>query len=838
MWEGHRVPRSCDFYRRSRSASHILLALVLCCLSFSAFAEDITFRTTDFAPLPDTAFSIEGKAELAVYHAFREKYPNIVPEANPMGLQFEGVAGEAPLLMSIAGNTAPHVIHVNGRQSGSYVARGFLTPLDDFIDAERTAAEAKAAGDYDGNKMYVDELRQRIKPQVWDAVVRQGPDGKKHVYFLPFSYWVRVLAYNKSLFQEVGIDPETGYPTTWDELLTAARKLHRPEQESYGMLVDTGGGASWIALPFFYSNGSRIVQQQANGDWRAAFNDPGGVEAADFYLQLVEGPWKDPNTGETRYGVGRTRDAWHLWDKGRVGMVLLYANDTLINMDSHISGLNPSEVGLVPVPRAPSGKSITELHMRGVGICATTKDPGRVDAAWKFIRFVGGPEAEKAMIRTYVENGYGSFISPDKLKAHGYEEYVKTVPKQWSDTLATSLRDSAPAPYGKNCQVYILRASKPLEAAIDEDIAMLEDKAERLARLQVHYDKAVADTNEKMLGHIPEEVMKTRRRVAAIVLAVMIASFLWLSAYIWKLFTPKKHVHTRKRNWRELAVPYALLAPAVGAILIFSYYPLVRGGVMAFQDYNVMGGSTWVGLDNFAMVLYDRTFWISMLRTFEYVFWSLTLVFLSPIVLAVVLSEIPRGQLFFRIVYYLPAVVSGVVVMLMWKMFFDPSPEGTFNQLLEVFSIGPQKWLQDRSLAMVSILLPLAWAGLGPGCLIYLAALKTVPEDLYEAAAIDGAGFLRRLWYVTLPTIRPLVLIQLIFVLIGAFQSTDNVLIMTGGGPGDATNVIGLEIFYSAYVYLQFGTAVAIAWILGFLLIGLTMLQMKRISRMEFIAGA
>ena len=112
--------------------------------------------------------------------------------------------------------------------------------------------------------------------------------------------------------------------------------------------------------------------------------------------------------------------------------------------------------------------------------------------------------------------------------------------------------------------------------------------------------------------------------------------------------------------------------------------------------------------------------------------------------------------------------------------------------------------------------------------------MKTVPDDLYEAAAIDGGGFFARLFHVMLPTIKPLLMIQLIFVLIGAFQSADNVLVMTGGGPDGATNVIGLEIFTNAYVYMRFGIAVAIAWILGFLLIGLTMFQMRRISNMSF----
>ena len=108
-------------------------------LLFALSAEEkIHFKTTDFAPSSDSAFSIEGKAYLAVYHAFRNKYPNIVPEGNPMGLKFEGAAGEAPLLMSIAGETAPEVFAVNGRQSGSFVQREFLTPLDQFFNIEIT----------------------------------------------------------------------------------------------------------------------------------------------------------------------------------------------------------------------------------------------------------------------------------------------------------------------------------------------------------------------------------------------------------------------------------------------------------------------------------------------------------------------------------------------------------------------------------------------------------------------------------------------------------------------------------------------------------------------------
>ena len=823
------------------SRLHFFLALLLCKIAFFSITvtaeSTVSIRTTDFAPGPDALFNIAGKAEMAVYRAFREKYPNIRPEGNSLSLKLEGPAGEAPLLMSIAGRTAPDVIHVNTRQSGSYIGRNFLLPLDEYINSEQTAAEAKELGEFDENTMYRDELEERVRPQIWDAVSRVDSEGKRHFYFLPFSYFVRVMAYNKTVFQEAGLDPDKDYPKTWDELAAVAQQIQNPREDRYGIILGKEGGAGWTSLPFFFSMGSKIVErEEGTGKWVARFNDAGAVQAADFYSRLVDAPWTDED-GKQRYGVGMSSgEAWSIWDRGRIGMSLLYINDILINADDHISSMSPGELGLVPVPFAPSGQSITELHVRGLGVCATTEDPEKIAASWKFLRFVGSPAAERVIVQTYVENGYASFINPEKLVQHGYSEYAATVPAQWKHTLKFALENSLPEPYGENCQVYIERASKPLQSAFSEGVPRIADDGTRLARLQELYDTAVKEINEKMLGQIPEDEMVFRRKVASVVMLLVAVSFGLMFTYIWRLFSGSDgEVKRGFLEWiKKYWLAYVLLAPALASIFVFNYYPLAVGARMAFLDYNVIGESTFVGVDNFAAVLFDRVFWVSVLRTAEYVFWSLLLVFLPPIILALCLSELPRASVLFRVLYYLPALVSGLIVMLMWKMFFDPSEAGALNQVLAIIDFGPQKWLQDKSQAMVSIIIPLAWAGMGPGCLIYLAALKTVPEDLYEASAIDGAGFLGRIWHITLPTIRPLVMIQLIFVLIGAFQSADNVLVMTAGGPDHATHVIGLEIFYDAYVYLRFGVAIAIAWILGFFLIGLTMFQMKRISRMTF----
>ncbi|KKK91153.1 hypothetical protein LCGC14_2715830, partial [marine sediment metagenome] len=149
-----------------------------------------------------------------------------------------------------------------------------------------------------------------------------------------------------------------------------------------------------------------------------------------------------------------------------------------------------------------------------------------------------------------------------------------------------------------------------------------------------------------------------------------------------------------------------------------------------------------------------------------------------------------------------------------------------------------QRWLEDPRWAMICVILPTVWAGVGPGCLIYLAALKTIPEDLYEAADLDGAGFLGKIRHITLPTIKVLVIINFIGAVVNAFRVAGYILAMTGGGPAGATQVLALKVFFDAFVYLRFGIATATAWLLGAMLIGFTVFQLRRLSRVQFRAAA
>ena len=160
------------------------------------------------------------------------------------------------------------------------------------------------------------------------------------------------------------------------------------------------------------------------------------------------------------------------------------------------------------------------------------------------------------------------------------------------------------------------------------------------------------------------------------------------------------------------------------------------------------------------------------------------------------------------------------------------------NRFLSVFGVSPRAWLQDPSLAMLCCILPGAWAGAGTSSLIYIAALESMPRELCEAAAIDGAGILSRYRRIILPQLAPLLVINFVGAFIAAFQGMGSIFLLTFGGPGDATQVVSLQIWKEAYNNLRFSTATTMAWFLGVALIGWTCLQIRLLRKVEFRRAA
>ncbi|MDX6258860.1 MAG: multiple sugar transport system permease protein [Kribbellaceae bacterium] len=257
--------------------------------------------------------------------------------------------------------------------------------------------------------------------------------------------------------------------------------------------------------------------------------------------------------------------------------------------------------------------------------------------------------------------------------------------------------------------------------------------------------------------------------------------------------------------------------PLVLIFLYFSWGPIVRGLVLSFQKTNLVTPAEWVGMSNFSYVLTDPQLPQATINTLYFALLALVFGFPVPLFLAVFISELRKTGWLYNVLSYLPAVVPPVVAILLWKYFYDPG-SGVFNAILDWFGLGPYAWLNSPHLAMPAIVLEATWAGAGATSIIYLAALTGVRNELYEAAELDGAGIWRRVWHVTIPQIRGIILIMMLLQLIGTFQVFTEPFLFTGGGPDNATTTILLLIYRYAFINGDFGAATALSVLLALVL--------------------
>lgn len=263
------------------------------------------------------------------------------------------------------------------------------------------------------------------------------------------------------------------------------------------------------------------------------------------------------------------------------------------------------------------------------------------------------------------------------------------------------------------------------------------------------------------------------------------------------------------------------LLPLLLVFGAFSWYPIVRLVTMALQHTNLVQRATWVGFSNFSQVIHDPLFPIAVRNTAEFAGLALVFGYPIPLIMAVLMSEVRRFRGLYAVLAYLPAVIPPVVAVLLWKTFYDAAPNGVFNTMLSWVGIGPQQWIQSQSQAMASLVLESTWANAGSTVIIYLAALVGVNRDLYEAAAVDGAGVWKKVWHVTLPRLRTVLLVTMILQLIGTAQVFIEPYLFTQGGPANATLTILLLIYNYAFgnsLGASYGEAAALSVMLvGFL---------------------
>lgn len=290
-----------------------------------------------------------------------------------------------------------------------------------------------------------------------------------------------------------------------------------------------------------------------------------------------------------------------------------------------------------------------------------------------------------------------------------------------------------------------------------------------------------------------------------------------------------------KSSNREELYFFLFLAPFIIGFLVFTAYPLVSSLYLSFTDFNGINPAKFIGADNYFHIVRDDLFWQSIKVTVYYTLLSVPISLFLSLLFALLINEKIPGQNFFRMSLYLPSMVSGVTMSLLWMWLFNPQI-GLINYLLSKLGITGISWLADEKTAIPSLIIMSFWS-MGGGMVIFLAALKSVPATLYESATLEGAGAFRRLWHITLPMISPVLLFQLLMNIIASFQIFIPAYVMTEGGPHYSTWFYVYYLFKSAFSQFRIGYSSALGWILLIAVSLLSLTIIKSSNRFVYYEG-
>lgn len=283
---------------------------------------------------------------------------------------------------------------------------------------------------------------------------------------------------------------------------------------------------------------------------------------------------------------------------------------------------------------------------------------------------------------------------------------------------------------------------------------------------------------------------------------------------------------------------YLMLAPALIHLTWWIGIPVVATFGLAFTDYDVLAGTVeFVGLENFRTIFADEVWNRSIWHTVVFTFFTVPVSMAIAVVIAVLLNAKLRVRAWYRAAYFLPHVTATVAIALVWMWMFEPNI-GLFNALLAKVGVDGPSWLSDPSWALASVIVVSVWKGIGIKMIIYLAALQAIPDELYEAADLDGASGPRKFFAITLPLLKPATFFVFVVSMIDAFQVFDQVYVLTpDGGPANSTTVMTYEIYRTAFGEFDISTACAQSLVLfGFLLV-LTVLSRRLTGRDDDAAG-
>jgi len=304
---------------------------------------------------------------------------------------------------------------------------------------------------------------------------------------------------------------------------------------------------------------------------------------------------------------------------------------------------------------------------------------------------------------------------------------------------------------------------------------------------------------------------------------------------------------TKKENYAILAqlqklwLPILFLLPAAFFLVAFIAVPMVQAILLSFQRWNGIEPATWIGLRNYRNLLDDRFFWQSMGNVVYYTVATIIFQTTIPLLIASFLNSGIKGSTVFRFIYFLPVVISLTITGLLWRMIYEPN-FGILNEMLRSFGLKDwtQLWLADKNLVMPCIIVVSIWQSLGFFMMIFFAAMQSIPEDLYESAAIDGANIWHRFRYITIPMLRSTITVVVVLNTIGGIKAFDQIWVMTTGGPNHASETLGTYLYRTAFgalgssnPQLGYATAIAILILVFSLIFSVIQIRVGRVNEVQ-----
>ncbi|MEM6108623.1 sugar ABC transporter permease [Mycobacterium sp. 050272] len=298
---------------------------------------------------------------------------------------------------------------------------------------------------------------------------------------------------------------------------------------------------------------------------------------------------------------------------------------------------------------------------------------------------------------------------------------------------------------------------------------------------------------------------------------------------------PQGPYPSRRRAWAGRL----FVAPNLAAVAVFMLFPLGFSLYMSFQQWDVFRPPKFLGLKNFEdLFTSDPLFLIAIRNTIVFSLGTVIPTVVISLIVAAVLNRKAKGIAIVRTIVFMPLAISSVVLAVVWQFVFN-TDNGLLNIMLGWVGLGPVPWLVDPNWAMASLCVVAVWRSVPFATVILLAAMQGVPQTVYEAAKIDGAGEIRQFWSITVPLIRGSVSFVVVISIIHAFQAFDMVYVLNGsnGGPETSTYVLGIMLFQHAFSFLEFGYASALAWVMFAILLVLTLVQLRLTHRRSWEAS-